>query len=88
MLHLTDLHYDPGYEVGSNAECGSYLCCQKGSQPSYPEDSAGYWGDYRYCDVPWHMFTNTLDHVTAQHVRLQYSTTVNIQCLHNNFRKI
>ncbi|KAF2893416.1 hypothetical protein ILUMI_12760 [Ignelater luminosus] len=72
VLHLTDIHYDPGYEVGANAECGSYLCCQRGTKPSNRRNSAGYWSDYRNCDVPWHMFTDTLDHITAQHRDLDF----------------
>ncbi|KAF2893413.1 hypothetical protein ILUMI_12757, partial [Ignelater luminosus] len=67
VLQLTDFHYDPGYEVGSDAKCDSPLCCQKGSKPSDPEHSAGYWTDYRNCDTPWHMLVDSIDHIVAQH---------------------
>ncbi|CAF0864468.1 unnamed protein product [Didymodactylos carnosus] len=51
VLHLTDLHIDFEYTPGSNAECGRPLCCRSGS-PSVLATGAGYWGDYRTCDLP------------------------------------
>ncbi|KAB0799318.1 hypothetical protein PPYR_04006 [Photinus pyralis] len=67
LLHLTDLHYDPNYEVGSGANCIEPLCCQSGSIALRSEDQAGYWGDYRGCDLPWHSLVDALDHVTSEH---------------------
>ena len=35
LLHLTDLHFDPAYTEGVNAECGEPLCCRADDgQPS------------------------------------------------------
>ena len=33
MLHITDIHLDPDYSVGSNAECGEPLCCRDDDGP-------------------------------------------------------
>jgi sphingomyelin phosphodiesterase len=61
VLHLTDLHVDLHYRPGSNADCGKPLCCQDG-QPEVGSDPAGYWGDYRHCDIP----TWTIDDLFKQ----------------------
>ncbi|KAF2893414.1 hypothetical protein ILUMI_12758 [Ignelater luminosus] len=72
ILQLTDIHYDPGYEAGSNGACQSAVCCQNGSKPSQPENAAGYWSDYRFCDTPWYMITNSIDHILTHHTDLNY----------------
>ncbi|KAB0799307.1 hypothetical protein PPYR_07187 [Photinus pyralis] len=72
VLHITDLHYDSRYEVGSNADCGLCVCCQKGTVPSSESTAAGYWGDYRDCDVPWHSFLDLLTHVKEEHKDISY----------------
>lgn len=68
ILHLTDIHYDPWYTPGSSAECNEPLCCQRFN--SYDLDysnGAGFWGDYRDCDLPWHTLVQSLKHIKAQH---------------------
>lgn len=30
ILHVSDIHIDPGYEVGSKVKCGEPLCCRQG----------------------------------------------------------
>ncbi|KAF5302364.1 hypothetical protein FQA39_LY10403 [Lamprigera yunnana] len=72
VLQLTDLHYDPNYRPNSNANCGEPVCCQKGSTPATPEDAAGYWGDYRHCDLPWHAFVDALNHIVTEHQDIDY----------------
>lgn len=32
VLHITDLHFDPEYAPGSEANCSSELCCHKQSE--------------------------------------------------------
>lgn len=32
------------------------------------KDQAGYWGDYRNCDLPWHSVENALEQV-LQHAK-------------------
>lgn len=51
VLHLADLHIDSDYQPGSNANCGRPLCCREGT-PKTGESGAGFWGDYRTCDLP------------------------------------
>jgi sphingomyelin phosphodiesterase len=51
ILHLADLHIDPQYKPNSNANCGRPLCCRDGT-PKAGEAGAGFWGDYRTCDLP------------------------------------
>jgi sphingomyelin phosphodiesterase len=51
VLHLADLHIDTKYAPGSNANCGRPLCCRDGI-PKSGEIGAGFWGDYRTCDLP------------------------------------
>ncbi|KAF2361415.1 Calcineurin-like phosphoesterase domain ApaH type [Trinorchestia longiramus] len=54
VLHLADTHYDPYYLPGSNANCDEKIfCCRAESGAvAAPEDAAGFWGDYRSCDLP------------------------------------
>lgn len=52
ILHLSDLHIDPYYEYGANADCGEPLCCRSTSAKSVHKKTAGYWGDYMGCDSP------------------------------------
>ena len=30
ILHISDIHIDPAYEVGSKVKCGEPLCCRQG----------------------------------------------------------
>ncbi|CAF0993021.1 unnamed protein product [Rotaria sordida] len=52
ILHLSDLHVDFSYKPGSQADCSQPLCCREG-QPVPSHKAAGFWGDYRNCDVPF-----------------------------------
>lgn len=68
MLHISDVHIDPYYKEGSNANCGEPLCCRESSgSPSTPSDAAGYWGDYRNCDTPLRTLENMLAHINKTH---------------------
>ncbi|EEZ97241.2 Sphingomyelin phosphodiesterase-like Protein [Tribolium castaneum] len=68
LLHLTDFHYDPLYQAGSNAACDLPLCCQQSNGPPVkPPNAAGFWGDYRVCDTPWYSITNLTAHLTQNH---------------------
>ncbi|CAF3726860.1 unnamed protein product [Rotaria sp. Silwood1] len=51
-LHLSDIHVDFGYQPGSQAECFQPVCCRFG-QPLPSQTGAGFWGDYRGCDLPY-----------------------------------
>ena len=58
VLHLTDWHLDPRYDIGSEANCSQYLCCRPYAtntklDTTYVNASvpASRWG-YLYCDTP------------------------------------
>lgn len=63
ILHLADLHIDTAYKPGSNANCGRPLCCRDGT-PKTGELGAGFWGDYRTCDIPQWTAENMLKYIT------------------------
>ncbi|KFM77578.1 Sphingomyelin phosphodiesterase, partial [Stegodyphus mimosarum] len=68
VLHLSDVHLDPFYKEGSEANCGEPLCCREASgTPAVPSDAAGYWGDYRNCDIPLRTLENMLNHINKTH---------------------
>ena len=68
VLHLADVHWDPEYLEGSNANCGDPLCCRASSgNVTITADGAGYWGDYRSCDLPWRTFEKAVAHMAQQH---------------------
>ncbi|KAH8332330.1 hypothetical protein KR074_001319 [Drosophila pseudoananassae] len=68
ILHLTDIHYDPDYLVGSNANCDEPMCCRdvlaSGADAS---SAAGFWGDYRACDAPRPLIVSAFEHIKANH---------------------
>ncbi|XP_070500971.1 sphingomyelin phosphodiesterase-like [Chironomus tepperi] len=68
ILHFTDIHYDPNYLVGGQANCADPICCRRanGIAPN-PEDRAGQWGDYRACGTPWQSVENAIRSAHAQH---------------------
>lgn len=71
VIHLTDIHYDPLYLPGSNADCiDDEICCQRDSilKPNGSYIPAGFWGDYHKCDVPWHSIQSAFDDIKARNV--------------------
>ncbi|XP_011178148.1 sphingomyelin phosphodiesterase [Zeugodacus cucurbitae] len=72
VLHLTDIHYDPLYVPGALAECDEPQCCQRHVSTTTSDKAAGYWGDYRDCDAPWHMIDHALKHIKQTHTQLDY----------------
>ncbi|XP_014677717.1 PREDICTED: sphingomyelin phosphodiesterase-like [Priapulus caudatus] len=70
VLHLTDIHFDPFYLPGSNAECNHPLCCREGS-PKAGSEGAGKWGDYRNCDMPMWTLQKALEHI-SKHEKFDY----------------
>ncbi|KAF9813986.1 hypothetical protein IEO21_05357 [Rhodonia placenta] len=56
VLHMSDLHIDPRYTVGAEADCSAYLCCRPSSyndhSPNVTVEPAPYYGAY-YCDAPF-----------------------------------
>uniref|UniRef100_A0A182JIY5 Sphingomyelin phosphodiesterase n=1 Tax=Anopheles atroparvus TaxID=41427 RepID=A0A182JIY5_ANOAO len=72
IVHLSDIHYDPEYVVGVNADCKAEACCRvlPDLAPATEANAAGYWGDYRDCDTPWHAVVDVLEHVRRQHEQI------------------
>ncbi|KAH8382962.1 hypothetical protein KR009_006008 [Drosophila setifemur] len=66
ICQFSDIHHDPLYEPGSLATCEEPMCCQRHKDTAEgTSGAAGYWGDYRDCDLPWHAFESALDHAVA-----------------------
>jgi sphingomyelin phosphodiesterase len=76
ILHLSDLHVDFEYQPGSIANCGQPLCCRNSStlkankigtrmhSSQTNEPPAGYWGDYRNCDIPIWTLENMFEYIS------------------------
>ncbi|XP_011505408.1 PREDICTED: sphingomyelin phosphodiesterase-like [Ceratosolen solmsi marchali] len=73
VLHISDTHYDPYYQEGSNAECNEPLCCRyTNGPPLTPTAAAGRWGDYRKCDTPKRTVDHMLKHIAKTHPDIDY----------------
>ncbi|CAG0912347.1 unnamed protein product [Notodromas monacha] len=73
VIHISDTHYDPDYQAGSNAVCGRPLCCRSSNgSPVRSSEGAGKWGDYRDCDTPKILLENLLSHIAANHQDASY----------------
>jgi sphingomyelin phosphodiesterase len=76
VLQLTDLHIDPNYHVGAMNECENELCCHVENGQGLPGRTAGYYGDYGKCDLPFHSYINALEHISNTHpdIKIIYLT--------------
>ncbi|XP_055851893.1 sphingomyelin phosphodiesterase isoform X2 [Episyrphus balteatus] len=73
ILQVTDVHYDPLYEVGSLAGCDEPQCCQRYKNTTEgTQKAAGHWGDYRNCDTPWHTLVDSLNQIKKNHPNIDY----------------
>lgn len=73
IIHITDIHHDPMYMPQGNTECGATMCCRSDQgKPNRPEAAAGYWGDYRDCDIPWQTVQDTLQQIKRSHKKIDY----------------
>jgi len=73
VLHLSDTHFDPYYQEGSNAACSEPLCCRiTDGLPSQPSNGAGRWGDYRKCDTPKQTIESMFHHIANYHQDIDY----------------
>ena len=70
ILQLADIHIDFEYQPGAIAECAQPLCCRNISTLRNDviefEESiyAGFWGDYRSCDIPLWTVENMFEHIS------------------------
>ncbi|XP_049856755.1 sphingomyelin phosphodiesterase-like isoform X1 [Schistocerca gregaria] len=73
VLHITDTHHDPKYSPGTIATCGAPACCRidQGQAPD-AASAAGYWGDYRKCDIPWYGVVSMLTNALTQNPEISY----------------
>ena len=67
VLHLSDWHLDPRYDIGSEADCSQYLCCRvqstntkKGTTSMNATVPASRFG-YLYCDSPADLALSAFD---------------------------
>ncbi|KAF8434333.1 sphingomyelin phosphodiesterase [Boletus edulis BED1] len=55
VLHVSDIHIDPRYATGTEANCSQYLCCRDHAYNTHSPDQvllpASRYGAY-YCDTP------------------------------------
>nr|CAD7578691.1 unnamed protein product [Timema californicum] len=73
VLHLSDTHFDPYYQEGTNADCKEPLCCRLTNGPALsPHTAAGRWGDYRKCDTPKRTVDHMLQHISSTHPDIDY----------------
>ncbi|XP_054158127.1 sphingomyelin phosphodiesterase-like [Oppia nitens] len=73
VVQVTDLHIDPYYTPGSNADCGEPLCCRSSNGVAINADkAAGVWGDYRNCDLPISTLRHALKHISEVHSNALY----------------
>ncbi|KAH9950917.1 Metallo-dependent phosphatase-like protein [Amylocystis lapponica] len=64
VLHVSDLHIDPRYTNGAEADCSAYLCCRPGSfnsgSPNQTVLPAPRYGAYD-CDAPYSLILAALE---------------------------
>lgn len=67
-VHISDVHIDFEYSVGTNAICDSYLCCRdKWGIPGQGEPAAGEWGtELGLCDIPQRVFEDMMSFVVNE----------------------
>lgn len=66
ILQLSDIHIDFEYQPGAIADCDQPLCCRNSStlkRGSNSHATAGYWGDYRNCDIPVWTVESMFEHI-------------------------
>ena len=67
VLHLSDVHMDLSYKIGSLADCNRPMCCTNTSvMTDDPDKAAGPWGSYT-CDLPYWTFEDMLWHIKEEH---------------------
>lgn len=65
VIHMSDFHIDPRYDVGAEANCSSGLCCRSNN----PKSSSGHleipsplYGAFK-CDSPYFLLTSALQSI-------------------------
>ena len=83
VLHISDVHLDLSYKVGTDVDCGMPMCCMNFTEMANDTSKgAGYWGEY-YCDTPVWTFENMLSQIKEQYsdvCNLETECASNIVC--------
>jgi len=67
VLHISDVHLDLSYTVGSVADCGKPMCCMNTTEmASDTSQAAGVWGSFT-CDLPYWTFEDMLMQIRENH---------------------
>lgn len=73
VLHITDMHLDPVYMEGTNAECGEPVCCRpEDGFPGPGPTAAGKYGDYRNCDTAAAALDNLFEYFNSIQDQFDY----------------
>uniref|UniRef100_A0A914YPS2 Calcineurin-like phosphoesterase domain-containing protein n=1 Tax=Panagrolaimus superbus TaxID=310955 RepID=A0A914YPS2_9BILA len=79
VLHLTDIHVDRKYSVGSEADCAkgaietyNFCCRSQNSSSSAIKMPAGKYGTPARCDIPFIMFEETIKWISTHEPNLDY----------------
>ena len=61
VVHVSDIHWDPEYRIGGNADCGEPLCCRQTQGPATsPNTTCGVFGDHAG-DTPLSLLKSMLE---------------------------
>ncbi|KAK0405862.1 hypothetical protein QR680_018243 [Steinernema hermaphroditum] len=80
VVHISDLHIDLQYAVGTEADCGEPQCCRM-LKDTHELDSrafkvkrpAGYWGTINAnCDTPYWTLDNMMQHIQKTENNVDY----------------
>jgi sphingomyelin phosphodiesterase len=71
VVHVSDIHTDLKYSVGSRGECPDPFCCRSTSQMKTheifsEEKKAGKWGYLGKCDLPLRTLLNFIDQISNE----------------------
>ena len=73
VLHISDVHLDLSYKVGTNTDCGLPMCCMNFTEMADdPKKAAGYWGAY-YCDLPVWTFEDMLSQIRDKFSNVRFT---------------
>lgn len=82
---MTDTHVDMKYAVGAVATgCREPLCCRENqNKPNKQSISAGPWGAYNHCDIPWNTVRNMLETLAGRHKVVYIHKTTRAKIVQN-----
>uniref|UniRef100_A0A1I8ABT4 Sphingomyelin phosphodiesterase n=1 Tax=Steinernema glaseri TaxID=37863 RepID=A0A1I8ABT4_9BILA len=79
IVHISDLHVDLQYAVGTEADCGEPQCCRMpknnhelDAKAFKVKKPAGYWGTIGSCDTPYWTLDNMMQHIQKTEKNIDY----------------